>query len=538
VNISIQNFRGVRQAEFALSEITVVAGDNGAGKSSIAQALAAALTGQCPIRGLKKSDYHQFIHAGQAIARAEIKTEDGLAAISYPKGEGYREGVGPSSSPYAAGLISPVDIDPRQAVEAWQVILQSMPTEKDLRAALAGLTDDVEIIVGLVNARGYDGAYLYLREEGTKLKGRWEQITGDRYGTKKAETWRPEGFDLEHAQALIGQSADVLAAKLEQAEADYKKAIATAAVSQDEREKLTRAAQGLVELEADFAQAQARLDEAREAAVKAEEAYAARPPALPRLVDCPYCGKPLEIRNGELCKGQGKLSEAELKKREKQEAELFRQVNEARENEINKRLTVNLNKQTLDAARAAAEKLAALPPAEDALDPAPFEAAVREARQHLAWNEVTYAAAEAHQKIIALIGVVDLLAPEGLRKRKLEAALVYFNSALSVACDAAKWGRVKVEADLSVSYNGRPYAVLSESEQYRVRATLQTEIARLDKSDVLIFDRADLLTAPGRRGLWHLCRASGKRAVIFLSANTTADFPGAIWLEGGSIAGA
>ena len=59
-----------------------------------------------------------------------------------------------------------------------------------------------------------------------------------------------------------------------------------------------------------------------------------------------------------------------------------------------------------------------------------------------------------------------------------------------------------------------------------------------DGSEVLIFDRADLLTAPGRRGIWNLCKESGLQSVICISASSPDDLPGRkIWLDKGAVGG-
>jgi len=46
MNITIKNFRGIKEIDFQIKKITIIGGDNGAGKTSIAQAIASAVTNQ------------------------------------------------------------------------------------------------------------------------------------------------------------------------------------------------------------------------------------------------------------------------------------------------------------------------------------------------------------------------------------------------------------------------------------------------------------------------------------------------------------
>ncbi|MBU2253695.1 MAG: hypothetical protein KKH53_02635, partial [Gammaproteobacteria bacterium] len=48
------------------------------------------------------------------------------------------------------------------------------------------------------------------------------------------------------------------------------------------------------------------------------------------------------------------------------------------------------------------------------------------------------------------------------------------------------------------------YFLLSQSEQYRVRAVIQIYVAVHDKSPLVIFDSADVLDQDGRNGLFAL----------------------------------
>ncbi|RMD61382.1 MAG: hypothetical protein D6826_10040, partial [Alphaproteobacteria bacterium] len=120
-----------------------------------------------------------------------------------------------------------------------------------------------------------------------------------------------------------------------------------------------------------------------------------------------------------------------------------------------------------------------------------------------------------HTAIEANQHVIDVLAPGGLRARKLAEAVRRFNAeALAPLCEAAGWRAVTLDNGLEPTYGGRPYALLSASEQYRVRATLQVAMARLDGSEAVILDAADILDRRGRNGLFKMLIAAGLPALI------------------------
>lgn len=73
MDVRIRDFRGIEHADIRLSGLTLIAGSNGAGKTSIAQAVAAVLTGQTvPIKGLRKADAGALVRYGAAGAEVTL----------------------------------------------------------------------------------------------------------------------------------------------------------------------------------------------------------------------------------------------------------------------------------------------------------------------------------------------------------------------------------------------------------------------------------------------------------------------------------
>ncbi|HEX6940493.1 MAG TPA: AAA family ATPase, partial [Longimicrobiales bacterium] len=240
----IRNFRGVRAADLDLSGLALVCGTNAAGKSSIAQAVAAALAGEAvPLAGLKKSEAGALVHAGTGRGGISLEADGGSIAITYPQAKVKSEGTPPAASPFAVGLRSVVDMDPKAAAATLIEYLHATPTQEDLARAVERFLEpaQAEKLWHTVADLGWDGAHERAKQTGAKLKGAWEHVTGERYGTNKADSWMPPHW----ATDLDGTSEETLQAALTEAREFLEAAIATTAISDAEREQLQAQADSL-----------------------------------------------------------------------------------------------------------------------------------------------------------------------------------------------------------------------------------------------------------------------------------------------------
>ena len=141
--------------------------------------------------------------------------------------------------------------------------------------------------------------------------------------------------------------------------------------------------------------------------------------------------------------------------------------------------------------------------------------------------------------------IIDLLSSEGVRRTALVKALTSFNAELAAVSDACGWAKVEITPDLDVEFGGRVYFLLSESEQFRARTTLQLAIARKDRSAAVVIDGADVLDAKGRGGLFGALKSLGVTAVVGMMANKpealpsmrNADVGETYWIEKGILRG-
>ena len=70
---------------------------------------------------------------------------------------------------------------------------------------------------------------------------------------------------------------------------------------------------------------------------------------------------------------------------------------------------------------------------------------------------------------------------------------------------------------MTITYGGRHYSLCSTSEQYRCRAVLAVAMAKLDGSDLVALDAADVLDAEQRSGLFELLEEAGLPALVCMT---------------------
>lgn len=146
-------------------------------------------------------------------------------------------------------------------------------------------------------------------------------------------------------------------------------------------------------------------------------------------------------------------------------------------------------------------------------------------------------------QIKTIAGVVEVLAPSGLRQSVLAKALDAFNAELKDISETAKWKTVSITDKMSVQYGGRDYGIqLSESEKFRTRVVLQLALAKLDGSKFVVIDAADILDRNGRNGLIALIKQSSIHVITTMTFGKVEDFPSVArlgiagyWLENGKL---
>ena len=196
-SITITNFGPHAHLSLSLAPMTVITGDNGTGKSHIAEALRLSLTGDWMQRGLtRKQDRTALLSDGAKDGGIVVEAADGFrAAVNFKTGKVERT---PGPVAYLEQCC-----DPRLIVD--------QPTA-DLRAMLLDLLEVDINRVGMqaeLIARGHDpdrvGAWVCGQacdDAAAQSRGAWKSITGGKetYGQVKAAMWTAPKPDFDPAE--------------------------------------------------------------------------------------------------------------------------------------------------------------------------------------------------------------------------------------------------------------------------------------------------------------------------------------------------
>lgn len=540
MKLSIQCFRGLEKSELALDKVTLVAGVNAAGKTSAALAAQAAASGDAtPLEGLKAADAGLLVRAGTMGGRVTLESDAGRTVVTYPLGEVTTEGTPVAASKVALMLESPADMPPRQREACLVAYLKTLPTGDELKKACmdAGLSEKVAAtVVQQVADTDWDSAAAQAQRKGAEFKGRWQEVTSENWGSDKGAQWYPKDWETD----LQGSSEQELRQALADEEAYRDGVVATVAVDDAERARLEGLAATETTLRAALEASELAHAKAVQAKQAATEAYRALPaPSAEQVTHpCPHCQKPLVVESGKPVAPKAvDRDENERRATARRMAVAEGQKLAAVEQEALKALSAAQAAHT--AAAAAKMKVADSPaPTAPGGDINEANERVRRAKSRLDAFAAKARADQHHRSITMNAAVQKLLKPEGLRRTKARNSLRGFNEELTLYTNTARWGFVQVTDDFTFTYEGRPWPLLSASEQYRVRVTLQVALAARDRdgkgSGLLVIDWADILDKAGRNGLLRLAASACAPVLICMTLPSKEETPNLQKLGGSS----
>lgn len=530
-SITIAEVLGLSRADINFAGVTLVAGNNATGKSTLADCISMAFLGT-PARVSLKKELDQLLHDDAAKGRITISYNEGESTAEFrlPKGEHHAD-------EFAGMQFLPFVLKPSKFAEL---------TEDERRTLLFQLTNckvSSKIIIQKLVDRGIDetlatdfainwktgfpAAAKEAYARATTAKGSWGQITGQKWGSVVAEDWKapkPEGKCPTEAelQAMMAEHEKV-AAEVEKGQQYVGALEAKRAASAS----YVQRKQAVEELAGQIGRRKAKQAATEKDLKKREEELPSLVEELATLqagsipVPCPCCGEQLRINGGALEKFQG------LKADTKAVTDLALRVRNMKDAiDLLKRTLANDIASVAEAVAAdnqleaiLAEKVeivddAKIQQGKDALAGQKTKAdslradfnAKQQARVDFSKvGEKTEQAAKAHAEVKTWLAVGDALSPDGIPAELLADAMAPFNQSLIAHAGLCGWKTPEVQDDMSITYGDRLYGLCSASEKWRCDALIALAISQLSQLRIVVLDGFDILHASARQELLGMC---------------------------------
>ncbi len=519
LSINVQNVCGLRAVDITLdAPVTIVAGRNGAGKSSLVEAVRLAMVGKADRVDLKK-DYGQLVTDGAKKGTTTVSIDvGGIAAncsITIPSGMGQHSDDAYLPFVLDASMFNGLAINDRRKFLFQltgckitpELILEKLKSRKcsESKAAELSFKD------------GIDAASKAAKSKATESKGAWKATTNETYGELKAASWTAPEVEQIDAGKLndveakqtewqghvnrINQELGGLQQELKQlGEINARiTALHTKAGSIDRIK---------TKIEEDKKQQKVWADKIADAETKAEGN------AQTNTFECPCCGGGLFLENGTL---HAHLIDEDASTPDPEAIKMLPEYRKA--HQLHSSALLNAEKELIQA-EVAAEELKTLGPMQTSES---LQSKIEEARTKLTHSQtqlkgfettkalvenvkrLAEAAAKAtenalkyHTDVVEWTAIGDALAPDGIPAEILASALKPVNDRLRDAATRTGWMQVSISSDMQVTADGRAYTLLCESEKWRSDAMLCEAISHLSGLKLIVLDRMDVLDLPAR----------------------------------------
>lgn len=588
--------------------VTLVSGENGAGKSTLLEGIRLALLGNPERVGLKKELAKLVTEGSKKGGVDVITENQLHFAYTLPDGKHTAPAELGNHIGYVldAQNFARATPDVRRATLFALTGCKVDSAEVSKRLLQRGAPQaKVDLVLPMLRS-GFPAAHKLATENASQARGAWKAVTGENYGEKKAEEWAPAPVAEVSAQQLADAAAAVrtseaeladINARLGAARESHRQAQANAANIDALKEKAAQLPRLQKKLEID----QAELDkwEAKLAEAKASNAPAKINPrpchpdsAILHALET-VASEWLEltrntkgvVNNYNVCeeweKYSGLINRTAI--HIKSYDEIYGQrppATQAHEDELANdapniakleqardtfRRAVENDRRDIAAAEHAAQQTSAGSVFETSADQSDVEHFVeliasmqaklktdREGLRNLEAQDAAYRAAKDsakkaaahHRDVIEWSEIADALSPSGIPAEILAGALRPANDYLHELAQFANWKRVAIGTDMDITADGRPYALLSESEKWRTDCLLALTIAKLSGLKLALLDRFDVLDMTGRGDVIDLLDDLAARGEIetAILCGTLKQLPGnmpatfeTIWIERGEI---
>ncbi|HDY89071.1 MAG TPA: hypothetical protein ENH82_13275 [bacterium] len=533
----VVNFRMVKTASLIIKNISLIGGLVGAGKTSLLQAMAAVLTGEIVSGNLvTKKTIKKLIHRGEREAMIEVENSDSKVTAIYPACTLSSEGkTPPKASGIAVGLDNLLKMKTKDRQEYFAEFLKSSPTMDQLSDAIGKIltSEQKTKLAQNIQGLGWDAVHLNMRDSGARKKGGWENITGENYGSKKAENWMPEGWTADLMKATVESLEKEIQAANEWVEA----AIKDQAISQSEMERLTILADdedNLAEIRHKLSDRSTELGgdlnrlELKSGGINVSKPYF-----------CPNCDIPLGInKSGDIVAVNKNITKLEYEKQLKEQTKLEKDKLKIQKQLTDIRKKYDANETKFQAAQRAVKmlnKITSQSPESETADIDDVKNRLVIAQHRLKMFNQKSEAYEIHKSILKLASVVKFLAPDGLRLTVLNTALDEANNKIRELCVIADYPIISIDPDMDILYDGSSHLEASTGEQFRIKTVLQFFISQIEEPALIMVDVNVPLDSESNNGIINLAHYINIPVLIAMTIKNRESLPPIHSIDGGRV---
>lgn len=548
-HLKIQNFQILTHLDLELDQpITLFAADMEQGKSSLAEAVRLALTGETTRVDAKK-DYPELVRDGAKKASGAIQWQinpnreyplgmECVADFALPGGELDGQPVGRVAEilPYLLDPARLAGLDPNTRRDLLFTLIAGRPDADAIARLLVERDYDAtkasEVAPAIVGS--YDAGRAYAIERAKAARAEWKGITGETYGSKKAADWqapRPDWSaeriaqleqELELAETAVSQGADSVG----QLRARHQQALDQAA----KRRRLHAAAADHPRLAGQLSDVESQLHHHREAHANliARRTAGRHAPVLAWFAKEVLAGDihGIALTGDDFAATQAILDDylanglPLYNPAEANPATLVTDEHIAASSRViaaSEALLAETERAESEA-RTARDQLAALPDDADNVENDLFaaEADMASAVAHrntlaaqlasergaqLASEQaaaITERATQAHIDVNEWTAIADALAPDGIPGEQASQLLKPYNDRLRQTAALTGWDQISIDNHACIRIGSRRYGMCSESARWRADAALAEAIAHVSGLRCFLLDRVDVLSPAGR----------------------------------------
>jgi hypothetical protein len=462
---------------------------------------------------MPKNKLSMLVHSGTPAGSVSvIHDQDTSSEITFPSLDYKTNGKEKLISNVAAGISSLVDLDPKKRIQFISDMMHSLPIDADLKQDFdkAGIVMDdktFKILWGKIQLNGWDSMWADAKQKGSKLKGAWEFITGNKkYGVRIAESWKPVAWELDLETAKLPDLEKAVSEAYDWVIAAEKQT----AVTDEEKNRLT-------EISLKKGSYEHFCKSYEDQHNNTDELIRSKRTELNNLevadLVCPSCDAQLKLKNNKL---HAVVEVENVEKAKKTLTDELTALN-AQKNELLKKWgeQKTLLRQSYDAETALEVMEESEDKDSDSLNleelKLKHERAVSRRESFINNGEAT----KKYNNIVLNEKIIKILAPDGVRGKKLADDLKKINTKLREFCESAGWKILEITDDFKILFGGFEYGdSIAKSERYRAKAILQIVVAMAERAEFMLIDDCDELTKTVRNQLMKIIIKSGIPAIV------------------------